>query len=257
MDAQQITLALSDDSNGYPTSPDRVALSALREFASDVEMFIKGEGREVDVAKLEVAVVNGSLAVQTAPIAAAPTLFRDLRSLNEGELLDRLDPKRRNVIERWQKHARGSKQRAYRISAPFLLRPVIVNASSDYRADDADQWVQVERYVRGEITDLGGSGRVNAHVRLPDGTPLTVSTDRELLRADKVNRLYKQAMLRIRAQYNVLTQELREAQLIEFIEYAPSFDDESFARLTRRGAQAWKDVEDATAWVEDLRGGEH
>lgn len=256
MESQQITLALSDDSGGYASSPDRVALSTLREFAADVEAFIKGDGREVDVARLEVAVVEGSLAIQTAPIAAAPVLFRDLRSLNDSSLLDHLDPKRRNVIERWQKSVRGNKQRTYRVSAPFLDMPIVVNANTDYRADDADQWVRVERYVRGEILDLGGSVKPNAHVKLPDGSTLTVATNRELLRTDTINRLYKPSMLRIRAQYNVLTQELREAELIEFVEYAPRFDDESFARLTSRGAQAWKDVEDATAWVEDLRGDE-
>jgi hypothetical protein len=43
--------------------------------------------------------------------------------------------------------------------------------------------------------------------------------------------------------------------LIEFVEYAPRFDEAEMERLARRGAQAWKDVEDATAWVDELRGG--
>ena len=132
-----------------------------------------------------------------------------------------------------------------------------MSAESDYHADDADQWVQVERYIRGEIQDLGGSTKANAHVRLPDGRTLKVTADREVLRDDSVNRLYKQAMLRIRAEFNVLTRELRNATLMEFVEYAPRVDEEELARLTRRGAQAWKDVPDATAWVDELRGGGH
>ena len=66
--------------------------------------------------------------------------------------------------------------------------------------------------------------------------------------------MYKQATLRIRAKYNVLTRVLKDAELIEFVEYAPQFDEADMARLTRRGAQAWKDVADATAWVDELRG---
>lgn len=131
---------------------------------------------------------------------------------------------------------------------------MLVTAQSDYRSDDADQWVRVERYVRGEIMDLGGATRPNAHVKLPDGRTLTVAAPRELLAAEERNRLYKPAMLRIRAQYNVLTQELRNAELIEFVEYAPRFDAEAFERMTRRGAERWKDVPDASAWVEQLRG---
>ena len=94
-------------------------------------------------------------------------------------------------------------------------------------------------------------------VRLPDGRSLKVTAERDVLRDDTVNRLYKQAMLRIRAEYNVLTRELRNARLVEFVEYAPRVDEDDMAQLTRRGAQAWKDVPDATLWVDELRGGGH
>ncbi|MGJ7511135.1 hypothetical protein [Variovorax sp. GT1P44] len=255
MEAQRITVALVDRSAGFEATPDRVKLSTLANFAADVEAFLRGEAREVDPGQLDVSVVAGSIAIQTAPIPSAPILFADLSALLSSELLDTVDRRRREVIERWQKVARGAGDIAFRITAPFLPKPVVVSLESDYRADDADQWVQVERYVRGEIQDLGGVTKANAHIRLPDGSSLKVSTDRDLLRNDKVNRLYKMAMLRVRAQYNVLTRELRDARLVEFVEYAPSIDEEELARLTKRGAQAWKDIPDATSWVDELRGG--
>lgn len=255
MDAQPITFALIDDSAGYAASPDRVRLGALADFTADVATLLRGADKEIDPGSLDVAVESGSLAIRTVPLAMAPTLFRDLLSLMNSERMDHLDSKRREVIERWQKRARNAGDIAFRISAPFLPRPVLVSSESDFHSDDADQWVQVERYVRGEILDLGGATRANAHVRLPDGSTLKVTTEREVLRDDTTNRLYKQAMLRIRAKYNVLTRELRDAHLVEFVAYAPHFDESDMARLTRRGAEAWKDVGDATDWVEDLRGG--
>ena len=57
--------------------------------------------------------------------------------------------------------------------------------------------MQVERYIRGEIHDLGGATKVSAHIKQPDGSTLTVTTDRYVLRDDTMNRLYKLAMLRI------------------------------------------------------------
>lgn len=60
------------------------------------------------------------------------------------------------------------------------------------RADDADQWVQVERYVlRDEIEELGGATK---------------------------------ASVRIKAEYNVLTRELRNARLVELVEHATTLD---------------------------------
>lgn len=255
MEAQRITIALIDRTAGFEASPDRVRLGDLADFSSDVATFLRGEDKDVDTKALEVAIRKGSFAIETAPVPSAPGLFRDLRALLGGELLDNLDVKRREVMERWQKAARQSRQVAYRISAPFLQRPIEINAETDYHADDADQWVQVERYIRGEIQDLGGVTKANAHIKLPDGRTLKVTAERDVLRDDTQNRLYKMAMLRIKAEYNVLTRDLRNARLVEFVEYAPLVNEEELARMTRRGATAWKDVADATAWVDELRGG--
>ena len=255
MEPQRITISLSDHSAGFETSPERVRLADLTSFSADVADFLRGDGKDVDPKTLEVAVRNGSLAIETMPILSAAQLFNDLRALLRTELLDNLDGKRREVIERWQKSARLTRQLAYRVTAPFLDRPIVVNAESDYHSDDADQWVQVERYIRGEIQDLGGATKANAHVKLPDGTKLTVTAHRDVLRDDTVNRLYKVAMLRIKAEYNVLTRDLRNARLLEFVEHVPQVDEEFLARMTRRGANAWKDVDHATTWVDELRGG--
>lgn len=257
MEAQRITVALIDHSGGFEATPERVRLGDLVEFSADVATFLRGEDKDIDTKTLEVAVRKGSFAIETVPLLSAPGLFRDLRALLGGELLDNLDAKRREVMERWQKSARQTRQLAYRISAPFLDHPIVVNAESDYHADDADQWVQVERYIRGEIQDLGGVTKANAYVKLPDGRTLKVTAERNVLRDDTVNRLYKLAMLRIKAEYNVLTRDLRNARLVEFVEYAPTVDEQMLSRLTRRGAVAWRDVPDATAWVDELRGGTH
>lgn len=255
MEAQRITVAMVDRSAGYEASPERVRLADMARFADDVQTFLRGESKEVDTQALDVAVRQGSFAIETAPIAAAPRLFHDLQALLTTDLLDSLDARRKEVMERWQKAARHARGVAYRISAPFLPQPVVVSADTDYRADDADQWVAVERYIRGEIQNLGGAGKANAHVRLPDGNTLVVTTDKLLLRDDTVNRLYKSAMLRVKADYNVLTRQLRNVRLLEFVEYTTEVDEAQLARLAQRGAVAWKDVTDPVQWVESLRGG--
>ncbi|MDO8252853.1 MAG: hypothetical protein Q7T78_24470, partial [Rhodoferax sp.] len=177
MEAQRITVALIDHSAGIEASPERVRLGDLADFSSDVATFLRGDGKEVDTKTLEIAIRKGSLAIETSPLLAAPRLFSDLRGFLTSELLDSVDAKRREVMERWQKAARQTRQLAYRISAPFLERPIVVNAESDYHADDADQWVQVERYIRGEMQDLGGATKANAHVKLPDGRTLKVTAE--------------------------------------------------------------------------------
>lgn len=253
MEAQALLIVLHDDSAGYEITPDRVPLAALRRFAKDVDEFLRGDGNDVDTTALDVAVVKGSLGLRTAP-TANPALWGDLRRLAAGELLEGLAAKRRAVVERWQKAARGTQRLRVHISSDFLPVPIVISADTDFRADDADQWVRVERYVRGEIEDMGGHTRPNAHIRLPDGKALLVEAAREVLRDEKLNRLYKPAMLRITAEYNVMTREYRFARLLEFVEHDNRLDEKSLERLTQRGAKAWRDVPDAGAWVDELRG---
>lgn len=255
MEAQRIRIALHDTSDGYEVSPARVPLSMLRGFIRDTDEFLRGDGREPDTRTLEVAVVDGSLAVLTEPIAN-PALLTDLRRLTQSELLDNLGARRRAVVERWQKSARANASLFVEITSAFLLGPIVINSRSDYRSDDADQWVRVERYVQGEMYEMGGLTRVNAHIRLPDGKSLVVDTDREVLRSQTTNRLFKPAMVRISADYNVVTREYRNARLIDFVEHDDKLDDKSLDRLIQRGAKAWADVPDSAAWVEALRGHE-
>lgn len=253
MDAQQVRISLHDESGGYEITPDRVPLSVLRSFVKDVDEFLRGDRGEVDTSELDVAVVEGSLGVLTEP-TAHPGLLRDLLHLANSEMTDGLNVKRRAVVERWQKAAHGMRRVRVEISAPMLAKPVVINAESDFHADDADQWVRVERYLRGEIYEIGGLRNVNAHIRLPDGKSIPVEAERDVLRADKTNRLYKPAMVRIAAEYNVATREYRNARLIEFVEHDSKLDEKDLDRLTQRGAKAWQDVPDASAWVESLRG---
>lgn len=257
MDGQRITLALDDKSDGFETSPDRIRLGDLVRFTDEVKDFLQGDGKEIDARSLDVQIKYGSLAIQTFPLDNAPKLFADLRALEDSELMRFVDHKRRAVVERWQKAARSTQTLVYTISAPFLNRALIISSRTDFRTEEADHWVVVERYIRGEIQEVGGSTKPNAHVKLPNGKRLTIETDKDLLRADKVNRLYKSAMLRVKAEYNVKTRELRNAKLLEFVEYARDVDEAAIARMTSEGRSAWKDVQDASAWVDELRGGAH
>lgn len=254
MEAQSVTISLHDTSRGFEVSPERVPMAVLREFAKDAEDLLRGDGKTVDSNALEVKIVKGSLQFVTQPVSASD-LFSDLQSLLTSQLLDNLQAKRRDVVAKWQKLARTSRQIQIKISGAWLQHEIVISADTDYRSDDADQWVKVERYLRGEIFDLGGKGVANAHMLLPDGTLLKVQTSKDAIRADKTNRLYKPAMVRIRAEYNVQTREYRDAQLIEFVEHDFKFDQDAFDRMTARGTAAWKDVPNATDWVDGLRGG--
>lgn len=83
---------------------------------------------------------------------------------------------------------------------------------------------------------------------------LVVRTDRDVIRSETENHLYKQVHLRIRAELDLETGEVSDAQLVEFAHYSPHFDPVAFAKLIAKGEEVWKDVGDAAEWVRRIRG---
>lgn len=254
MDPLTLTIALEDDSPGYEISPARVPLSVLAAFAGDVKDFLKGTSKEVDADVVEVAVVSGSLAVEARNLLS-PSLVHDLHMLQQSPDLARIDPKRRAVMQRWQSSAYKKSSLKVKIRSAQLQMSIAVSSQTNFRAEFDDVVVNVERYVKGEVVDLGGATQSNAHIKLPDGKTLVVRTDRDQIRSETENHLYKQVHLRVRAKLNIETGELSDAVLIEFVHYAPSFDPDAFNRLTQKGQEAWGDVDDPAGWVRELRGG--
>ena len=250
----KLSVSLRDTSRGYSVTSNRVPLATLRDFAKDVDDFLKGESGEIATNNLDVAILSGSLVIEPVDLIVAPRFFHDLAGLALSPIIDLLDKKRREVVEKWQKRARASHGLAYVISSPSLAAPVIISAETEFRLDDADNWVRVERYLNGEIEDLGGANKSNAHLRLPSGELIRVATSKSILRDETINRLYKLSMVRFRADFNIVTHEYRNAELIEFVDYSPKFDAVALQRLTERGRTAWQDVGNPSDWVETLRG---
>lgn len=252
MEMHPITISLQDDSPGYEISPTRVPLGTLAAFAGEVRDFLKGSGKDSDVDTTDVAIVSGSLAV-AAHDFWSPSLVHDLQILSSTLDLAGIDPKRRTIMKRWQSlaHKRASLQVKIKTHIGNIIT---ISSQTNFRTEEELRLVSVERYIRGEILDLGGATQPNAHIKLPDGKMLVVSTDRNLIRAETENHLYKQVHLRIRAKLNLDTGDITDAQLVEFVSYSPRFDQQAFDKLTARGEEAWKDVGDPAEWVRHIRG---
>lgn len=253
MGSHAICIALQDTSPGYAVCAERVPLAVLSTFAKEVEQFLRGDTDGLDTTALEVALRPGELAIQTTPFIQ-PVLVHDLHRMALSPVLDGVSARRRTVVLRWQ--ARAHRSRLYRVEirSGYLEQPIVINADSQFRADDADAWVNVERYVRGQLEELGGSTVVNAHLRLFDGSSLTVATDKARLASEPRNRLYKTVLLRIRARFNLYTGQYRDAELMEFVDHDRRLDAREWDALIQRGSRLWHGLPPITTWLDVQRG---
>jgi len=251
--ADNLRFAVRDRINGVDVGPKYVPLSLLGEFQKDVSDFLQGSSRDVNPAEVLVSIDEGSLVLVATGLLAASTLWSDVAQLANFDSLGTIDPKRAAVFDRWQAQARNNPNRVYRLEDAAGHPLTIVNAQSDFK-QSADTWVTVEKYLHGKIVDWGGKTKANVHLVLENGKSLTVATTQQLLAQESENRLYRPALLHVTAEENLRTGELRNLSLRSFEAHHPSYDEDEFQQMVRKGTAAWADIPDATQWVESLRG---
>jgi hypothetical protein len=252
-DLTEVDFSVEDELEGKPLTPDNMNLPILRAFLEEVETFAKGDVPGITLNESRVKIEEGSLKVKMLLGAAlAFSIQSDLEKLKETGDLDQIQPRRAQVIEKWQSRAEKASKRSYSVHGGDLK--VKITSESHFEHGNEKSWVNVEKYFTGKVYNAGGKQEPNVHVELENGETLRIDATEQQLSGVKDNVLFKARTLRVQAQQHLRTKALRDLRLIEFIPYASEVDEEGLAALWKKGAEAWKHVESATEWVEKLRG---
>lgn len=251
----QLRFSIRDLIDGVEVGPSRVPLALLGEFQKDVSEFLRGASRDVDPSQVQVSIESGSLAFTATGLLAAATLWGDLDQMAFPNALDLIDPRRASVLKRWQAAARDNPLRSYYVADKSGKVFLKVDSRTKLTKVD-DVWVQVEKYLHGEIVDMGGKTKANVHLEMENGQSLTVASTHHLLAQDERNRLYRPALLHVTAEENLQTGEMRNLHLLSFETHHPGYDEDEFKRMVERGTRAWREVSNAIEWIEELRGGQ-
>jgi len=249
----ELRFALSDRIHDVVVSPAHVPLALLGEFQKDVSQFLRGSGCDVDPMQVNVSIEDGSLALVASGLIAATTLWADLEYLKSPTKLGLIDPKRADVVAGWQSAAKQHPNRRYAVQGQDGAALFFVDITTDYhRAEDA--WVSVEKYLHGKIVDWGGKTKANVHLELENGKTVKVESSQDLIAREEHNLVYRQALLHVSAEENLMTADLRNLRLLAFEHHQPNFDENEFKLMVERGTRAWADVDNTSAWLENLRG---
>jgi hypothetical protein len=253
----RLEFSLRGKVDGVELTPRTIGLSQFNEFNQQVEAFVAGSQRgKLNETHVEVGEGSYKLTVLLAAAAAA-ALDPDLALLAREDSLGELDPKRAEVVAKWQANARADPAVQYEIRPDREDLPTVrFSGSTDFRTGAVVPWVTVEKYLFGTVMDMGGAQKANVHLRLKDtGQIVKIDTAQNYLRELPDNRLYHQALVHVRAQQHYRTGTLRAVQLIAFEDYAPVYDEAALDRFADTGREVWRDVPDAVTWVRERRGG--
>jgi hypothetical protein len=242
---------------GLEISPRTIGLSQFNEFNQQVEVFIGGS-QKLKLDQVHVEIDQGSYVLRALlPAVVLSSLEPDLKLMARQDVLGELDIKRAEVVQRWQTRAKNAPDLSYEVRPEGDALPKVrISRETDYHVGKIVPWVAVEKYLFGQVVDMGGMQKANIHLKLDrGGKTLLIGSSQGYLREQVENRLYHRALLHVRAEQHFRTGDLRNIQLISFVDYQPTYNEEAFDRFTARGAEAWADVPDAARWVRKVRGG--
>ncbi len=251
-----VKLRLHGKFEGGVVSTKHVPLSLLSEFTEATKAFVKGgesQGLEEDP---QIAIVEGSLVhrVLAAPavLAVAIALFA-----KDPQALWKADPARAKALVTLkaitQKH--GGTGVTLRTDTEVLE---ITPRTKLERAERPEAWVQVTRYLRGTVVEMGGANACNLHLRPAEGGSLVkIAATQEQMRGK--DWLYEPVLVHISARRHLVTKEEADHKLIKLVGPLGRIPvEERLKRLTDAHRGRWEGITDAVGYVRSLRddGGE-
>jgi hypothetical protein len=255
--SQSIEFVLRGKSEGTEISPKMIGITLFNQFNTEVETLIGGtEKLGLDECRVDVQEGSYKLLLSLSPVTFA-NLAPDLELLKRQDTLGELDPRRAEVISKWQARARAASELSYEIRPRARdLAQVKITKQSDFQVGNAAPWIMVEKYLYGQIVDMGGANKANVHLRLLDGGKIIkIDTTQKYLEKQSANRLYHKTLLHVRAEQHHKTGTWKNVQLISFVDYQPKYDESALDRFAESGTKAWEDVPDDSEWIQELRGG--
>jgi hypothetical protein len=120
-------------------------------------------------------------------------------------------------------------------------------------------WVDAEFYLYGELTNAGGKSNPNIHLDTEEFGSLRIATDRQYLKGEEKNLLYRKFGVRVKGRQNLHTFEMDRNSLsfVELFDYDADYSESYLDGLMKKAAPAWESVPNADQWLDEIRGVSH
>lgn len=116
-------------------------------------------------------------------------------------------------------------------------------------------WVDAEVYFYGTLVDAGGKDKSNIRLETKDFGMVVISVDRETLKSEERNILYKEYGIQAQGKQNIETGEIDKSslKLIKIIDYSPSFDSDYIKGLIDKVGDRFDGI-DVDEYLSKIRG---
>ncbi|AWM32119.1 hypothetical protein [Hymenobacter nivis] len=266
----ELVFKLKGQRNGSPISPDTWDVAELKRFIGEVEDLLRPEtttAAERAEEPITLRYEEGSAQLRTRSSRSrqerALRLVQALRPLRTqdaegntvvGVQLEALLPKQRRVIHTWFQQAQAYGD-VYQVLDPqHGDQPLLIIDRYTTLVEAAeDLWLPTELYLSGRILSLGGVNKTGLTIEVGQNHYKVAASEQQLAQQE-ANLVYHEVVMRVKAERQYKSGDLRNLELGQFVKYAPTFDKDSHANATRAVSKAFAGIDSLTDWVSQLRG---
>lgn len=250
----QIEIHIVGQKGNNPLTPDNYDIKEIISLLSNIEplLYPGMKGNRPDIAyRLESGSVRNIFKVTKQAEAAFVGVMSMVAATQS---IDSLELPSARAIEQIQnmavKHNYDFEFRAESYEGNILS---ITPMTKFYRSDAL--WVDAEVYFYGTLVDAGGKDKSNIHLETKDYGTIVIAADRETLKNEERNLLYKDYGIQAQAKQNVMTGEIDRSsvKLLKIIDYKPNFDKDYLDGLIEKVGNRF-DGMDVDDYISKIRG---
>lgn len=251
----KIQIRVIGNNGNEPLSPQNFDIRDISKLFEIIEPLLY-PNQKIQHPPITYSIQAGSVVnVFQASVQAVVMLLATLDYVNQQGNLHGLELPTAKAICEMQKLARINNY-TFEIGKPEAIRPALVISSETTYHIDETLWADVEFYFFGQLTDAGGVGSPNIHLKTKDYGTLKISAQKEYLKDLQENILYKEFSVRALGRQNIETGELdlSSLTLIEMTPFSNTYDRKYLDDLIKQATPRWSDIEDVDEWLYNLRG---
>lgn len=251
----QIEIRVSGNEGNNPLAPDNYDIREIKVMLDNIEDILYPTNKK-NRPDISYQIANGSVRnIFKTSMQAVVTFTAVVGMINESNSIDGLELSTAKAIENIQNIARN-KNYFFEIRTSISDNVVLKITPQTKYERSANLWIDAEFYFYGTLTNAGGKGKANIHLDTKEVGSIIIETDRQFLKEEPENLLYKDYGVRVIGKQNLETGEIDTSalKLIQLIDYSPKYDEQYLNGLIAKASPKFKGI-DSDKWVNEMRGG--
>lgn len=250
----QIEIHIVGLKGNNPLTPDNYDIKEIISLLSNIEplLYPGMKGNRPDIAyRIEPGSVRNIFTVtKQAEIAFAAIASMVASS----QSIDTLELTSARAIEQIQAMAIKNNY-DFEFKTPEKAHSILSITPSTHFYRSEALWADAELYFYGTLVDAGGKDKSNIHLETKNFGTIVVSVEREILKNEERNLLYKEYGIQALGKQNIETGEIDRSslKLLKIIDYEPSFNESYLDELINKVGDRFNGM-DVDEYISKIRG---